>query len=130
MVSPVPPFEQIRAQLSDLIRAGALHHGQRLPSIRQLAGDLRVSTGTVARAYSELQAAGLLETSRAAGARVCGGEAFTEAIVSAATGYVEAARAGDLSLEDALAAVRAHWQAPGAPGQASSSSVKGHSNGE
>src|SRR5690606_11229934 len=52
--SAVPPYEQMRAQITALITTGALAVGDRLPSIRQLAGDLGLAPGTVARAYREL----------------------------------------------------------------------------
>lgn len=68
--SPVPPFEQIRSRVAELIVSGTLASGQRLPAVRQLAGDLRVAPGTVARAYKELETAGLLVTRRGAGTRV------------------------------------------------------------
>lgn len=68
--SPVPPFEQIRRRITDLIETGALTAGQRLPPVRQLAGDLRVAPGTVARAYKEMESAGLLVSQRGAGTRV------------------------------------------------------------
>ena len=71
--SPVPPFEQIRSRVAELIVSGALAGGQRLPAVRQLAGDLRVAPGTVARAYKELETAGLLVTRRGAGTRVAPG---------------------------------------------------------
>ena len=63
---PTPPYEQLRRQLADLVEAGTLVAGERLPPLRQLAGDLGLAVGTVARAYRELEAAGLL--SPAAGA--------------------------------------------------------------
>lgn len=68
--SPVPPYEQIRAGLAALIRTGGLAEGERLPTVRQLAADLGLATGTVARAYRELEAAGLVRTRRGAGTRV------------------------------------------------------------
>ena len=71
--SPVPPFEQIRSRVAELIVSGTLAGGQRLPAVRQLAGDLRVAPGTVARAYKELETAGLLVTRRGAGTRVAPG---------------------------------------------------------
>ncbi len=108
--SPVPPFEQIREQLGDLIRTGAMEAGQRLPSIRQLAGDLRVAAGTVARAYSELEAAGLLELSRATGARVRPGHDVPENIRRAAADFAAGARDQSLTLEEALGVVRAQWR--------------------
>jgi GntR family transcriptional regulator len=60
--SPVPPYEQLRAQIATLAASGVLHGGDRLPTIRQLAGDLGLAAGTVARAYTELEAAGVLVT--------------------------------------------------------------------
>jgi DNA-binding transcriptional regulator YhcF (GntR family) len=68
--SPVPPYEQIRAQLSALISSGRLPEGERLPPIRQLASDLGLASGTVARAYRELEGAALIRTRRGAGTRV------------------------------------------------------------
>lgn len=41
-----------------------------MPTVRQLAGDLRVAVGTVAKAYKELEAEGLVRTGRANGTRV------------------------------------------------------------
>lgn len=67
---PTPPFEQLRRQLVELIETGALAPGERLPPVRQLAGDLGLATGTVARTYRELEASGHVSTRRAAGTRV------------------------------------------------------------
>lgn len=61
--SAVPTYEQVRTQLTDMIVSGGLPEGTRLPSIRQLASDLDLAPGTVARAYRELEASGLV-TSR------------------------------------------------------------------
>ncbi len=58
--SPVPPYEQIRGQIAAMVASGVLPGGTRLPSIRQLAGDLGIATGTVARAYRELESAGVI----------------------------------------------------------------------
>lgn len=60
--SAVPPFEQLRLQLSTMIEAGTLPADHRLPSVRQLANDLGLANGTVARAYRELESAGLVAT--------------------------------------------------------------------
>jgi GntR family transcriptional regulator len=57
-----PPFEQVRTQLSDAIASGALGAEERLPPIRQLATELGLAVNTVARAYRELESAGLVET--------------------------------------------------------------------
>jgi len=58
--SAVPPFEQIRAQIAQQAAAGLLPPGTRLPSIRQLSRDLSLAPGTVARAYRELEATGII----------------------------------------------------------------------
>ena len=67
---PTPPYEQVRRQLAALIGSGALPRGERLPPLRQLAGDLGLAVGTVARAYRELEAAGLIVSRRGGGTRV------------------------------------------------------------
>ena len=105
---PVPAFEQIRLQIEALIRAGTLLEGHKLPSIRQLAADLQTAPGTVARAYTELEATGLIEASKARGTRVRANQALAEPVQAAARNCV--ARVSHLSLEEALGAVRAEWQ--------------------
>ncbi len=67
---PTPPYEQLRRQLVDLIEGGRLVEGDRLPPLRQLAGDLGLAVGTVARTYRELEVAGLVRSRRGAGTRV------------------------------------------------------------
>ncbi|GAA1290217.1 GntR family transcriptional regulator [Planotetraspora silvatica] len=70
VTSPSPPYEQIRAQLAELIRCGVLNVGTRLPPVRQLAADLGLAVGTVARAYRELERAGYVSGKRGGGTRV------------------------------------------------------------
>ena len=72
VASPVPAFEQIRAQLATLISTGALTNGQRLPTVRQLARDLDLAPGTVGRAFRELEQAGLVRARGARGTTVTG----------------------------------------------------------
>jgi DNA-binding transcriptional regulator YhcF (GntR family) len=67
---PTPPYEQLRRQLSELIRYGVLAPGDRLPPLRQLAADLGLAVGTVARTYRELETAGLVVSRRGGGTRV------------------------------------------------------------
>lgn len=67
---PTPPYEQVRRQLVALIEAGALGEGSRLPPVRQLAADLGLATGTIARAYRELEHAGLVQARRGGGTTV------------------------------------------------------------
>lgn len=70
MTDPTPPYEQLRRQLADLIATGSLAHGVRLPPLRQLAADLGLAVGTVARTYRELETAGLVTSRRGGGTRV------------------------------------------------------------
>jgi hypothetical protein len=57
-----PPFEQVRSDLARRINDGTLPAGLRLPTVRQFAADLGLAANTVARAYRELEAGGLIET--------------------------------------------------------------------
>ncbi len=57
-----PIYRQIIRQVTHAITTGALRPGDRLPTIRELAADQVVNPNTVARAYRELEAAGLVES--------------------------------------------------------------------
>jgi GntR family transcriptional regulator len=67
---PTPPYEQLRRQFVELIQSGVLVPGDRLPPLRQLAADLGLAVGTVARTYRELEAAELVVSRRGGGTRV------------------------------------------------------------
>ena len=67
---PTPPYEQLRRQLAGLIQSAVLKPGDRLPPLRQLAADLGLAVGTVARAYRELDSAGLVSSRHGGGTRV------------------------------------------------------------
>jgi DNA-binding transcriptional regulator YhcF (GntR family) len=70
--SAMPPYEQIREQITTLVRGGVLAEGVRLPPIRQLANDLGLAGGTVARAYRELESDGVVTTRGRHGTVVAG----------------------------------------------------------
>ena len=57
----IPRFEQLRGQLSVMIAVGRLEPGSRLPTVRDLAVQLDLAPGTVARAYRELESEGMVE---------------------------------------------------------------------
>jgi GntR family transcriptional regulator len=65
--SAVPINDQIKAGLRGLVSRGLLRPGDQAPSIRSLAGSLKVNPNTVARAYRELTLEGVLETRRGDG---------------------------------------------------------------
>ncbi len=108
--SGVAPWRQVRDQLLHLVRTGALPVGSRLPAIRQLAGDLGLAAGTVARVYRELEADGVLRTARRQGTVVAAvPEGRDTALARAAAEY--AALAAELGADPrtAAAAVYAAW---------------------
>jgi GntR family transcriptional regulator len=105
--SPVAPFEQIRSQLAGLIDSGALAEGERLPTVRSLAADLGVAVNTVARAYRELEADGLVVTASRAGTMVAPGAQRDEvALRRAAAAFAERATLSQVPEEEAVAVLR------------------------
>src|SRR5947207_16010205 len=60
--SSIPIYLQIVDQIKDAAASGALKPGEALPSIRPLAEELRLNRNTVAKAYSELESLGVIET--------------------------------------------------------------------
>lgn len=65
--SKVPIYIQIMDQVKHLIAIGVLRPGDQLPTVRQLATDLRVNFNTVARAYRLLDEEGLISTQHGRG---------------------------------------------------------------
>ncbi len=104
------PFWQVRRQVSEAIADGRLPVGTRLPPIRALADDLGLAANTVARAYKELEAAGLVLTRGRLGTVVTSdavdGLGADAAVRLAAGDYARAARAAGIPDEDAVALVR------------------------
>ena len=94
--SGAPPYEQVRDGISDRVDAGVLAPGFRLPPVRALAGSLDLATNTVAKAYKELEARGVVETRGRAGTFVAG-RGVERAARSAASTYVVTARSLGLS---------------------------------
>ena len=125
---PVPPYEQLRRQLAELVVSGVLGPGERLPPLRQLASDLGLAVGTVARTYRELETAGLVRSRRGGGTRVVDepptvpGDRLAELLREHAAGYVHRARllgAPDDAVLDAVRqALTTSWSAPGSRGPA------------
>jgi GntR family transcriptional regulator len=63
----VPVYRQIIDQVHAGRASGALRPGERLPTVRQLAVDLKVNPNTVVRAYRELELTGFLTTHQGTG---------------------------------------------------------------
>ena len=60
--SGMPIYLQVVDQIKAAAASGALRPGEALPSIRPLAEELRVNRNTIAKAYSELESLGVIET--------------------------------------------------------------------
>jgi GntR family transcriptional regulator len=108
--SDEPPFWQVRSQLAEAIGDGRLAVGAKLPPIRALATALGLAANTVARAYRELEVAGLVLTRGRLGTVVApdavSGVRADVAVRLAAGDYARAAHAAGIPESDAVALVR------------------------
>jgi GntR family transcriptional regulator len=68
---PMPLYAQLTRAIQFAIATRRLRPGEQLPTVRQLAVDLRVNANTVAKVYAELERTGILETRRGVGTFVC-----------------------------------------------------------
>jgi GntR family transcriptional regulator len=93
-VTEPAPFERVKARIRDGAVSGALPHGSRLPTVRALADELGIAANTVARAYRELEAEGVIETRGRAGSFVAwsadAGEAEVERMAAALVARADA----------------------------------------
>ena len=64
---PTPLYAQLERAIRFAIATERLRIGEQLPTVRQLAVDLRINANTVAKVYGELERAGILETRRGIG---------------------------------------------------------------
>ncbi|WP_018682351.1 GntR family transcriptional regulator [Actinokineospora enzanensis] len=109
--SSVPPFEQVRVGFAKQINDRTLAVGTKLPTVRALAAELGLAANTVARAYRELEEAGLVETRGRAGTFVsAAGDRTLQRAKEAAERFAETTRMlgidADAALEIARAALR------------------------
>jgi GntR family transcriptional regulator len=111
----VPVWKQIEDGVRRLVGAGALRPGGALPSVRDLARELRVNPMTVSKAYQRLADLGVVEVKRGEGTYVASGPPLisraekTRTLRDAALLYVATARTLGLSKEDAAREVGAAW---------------------
>lgn len=106
--SPVPPFEQLRAQVASRAATGDLPAGTRLPTVRALAEQLGLAVNTVAKTYRALEADGVVSTEGRRGTFVATRHDSADARAAAAA-YVEAARRQGLTLPEAVHLVERSW---------------------
>ena len=107
---PRPPYEQLRTHVARRAASGELAPGTRLPTVRALAADLDLAVNTVARAYRELEADGVVVTEGRRGTFVAATSAASSADATTAVAqYVAAVRRLGLAREEATRLVEQHW---------------------
>jgi DNA-binding transcriptional regulator YhcF (GntR family) len=105
--SATPPFEQVRSQIALQIADGRLPAGTRLPPVRRLAGELTLAANTVARAYRDLEIAGLVETRGRGGTIVApGGDRARQRVQAAAQRYAALAHDVGVDPQEAIQLIR------------------------
>ncbi|MFC8530981.1 GntR family transcriptional regulator [Nocardia sp. NPDC057227] len=110
--SSVPPYEQLRIGVVARVRSGALTAGTKIPTVRALAEQLGLAPNTVARAYRELEADGVLETRGRQGTFIASsGDPTRDLAGRAATEYVAAIRRLGLDDRSALRYIRSALEA-------------------
>jgi GntR family transcriptional regulator len=97
-----PLFDQLRNKIIDAIRDGTLAPGTRLPTVRELAGQLGLAVNTVARTYRELESAGVVETRGRFGTFVARVDPSDSAMADAARSYLDVAHGLGLDKATAL----------------------------
>jgi GntR family transcriptional regulator len=112
-----PIYAQLDRALRAAIATGRLAIGEQLPTVRQLAVDLRVNANTVARVYAELERAGVLETRRGVGsfiratpARAHPPREHDRRLRAFVTRVLADADSAGFTVDDVLAAIGEHRQ--------------------
>lgn len=120
--SGVPIYRQLVSQIAAIVAGGQLAAGEFLPSVRTVAEGLAINPMTVSKAYSQLEADGVVERVRGKGMRVCA-NAHGSLAARKATLRPEAdavalrARQLDLSDDEAISVVKAALRKVSAPNQ-------------
>jgi GntR family transcriptional regulator len=110
-----PIYAQLERALRAGIATGRLQPGSQLPTVRQLAVDLRINANTVARVYAELERAGVIETRRGVGSFISATPAQAQPpreherrLRAFVTRMLADADAAGFTIDDLMAALRAH----------------------
>jgi GntR family transcriptional regulator len=111
---PLPLYAQLERAIRMAIATGRLEVGDRLPTVRQLAVDLKINANTVAKVYGEMEKNGMLETRRGVGTFVAarGDKDETRAererqLAALGDRFLAEAAALGFSAEEAIGALRA-----------------------
>ncbi len=126
---PTPLHAQLDRAIRVAIATGRLNVGDRLPTVRQMAVDLKINANTVAKVYGELERFGVLETRRGVGtfirqdtARATSPPDRERMLSELADGFLAGSAALGFSADEAINFLRAHcrWMAHGGAGPARS----------
>jgi GntR family transcriptional regulator len=105
----MPLYAQLTRAIRFAIATGRLQVGEQLPTVRQLAVELRVNANTVAKVYTELERSGILETRRGVGTFVSARHSTADHrdehenhLVELVDRFVEEAGAMGFSVDDLL----------------------------
>jgi GntR family transcriptional regulator len=116
----VPIYQQIVNQVTYLVASGRLEPGEELPPIRVLAARLQVNPNTVARAYRDLEDAGVVEKRRTAGTYVSGSplakKERREILTKSVDALLAEARQLDIGIDEVVDLVRARDRSARPPG--------------
>ncbi len=112
-----PIYAQLQRGLRAAIATGRLKPGDQLPTVRQLAVELQVNANTVARVYTELERARIIETKRGVGSFIAATPAeahppheHERRMKAFVTRVLHDADAAGLSLAEVMASLGAHRQ--------------------
>ena len=110
-----PIYAQLERGVRAAIATGRLKPGDQLPTVRQMAVELRVNANTVARVYSELERSGVIETKRGVGSFISASPSrahpprdHDRRVRTFVTRVLADAGAHGLSVDDVIAGLRAH----------------------
>lgn len=110
-----PIYAQLERGLRAAIATGRLGAGDQLPTVRQMAVDLRINANTVARVYAELERAGVIETRRGVGSFISATPArarppreHERRLRAFITRVLADADAAGFTVDDVVAGLRAH----------------------
>ena len=110
-----PIYAQLERGVRAAIATGRLKPGDQLPTVRQMAVELRVNANTVARVYAELERSGVIETKRGVGSLISASPSrahpprdHERRVRAFVTKVLADAGAHGLSVDDVIAGLRAH----------------------
>jgi len=113
---PTPLYAQLERAIRVAMATGRLNVGDKLPTVRQLAVDLKINANTVAKVYGELERSGVLETRRgvgtfirASGARGSSVPDREQLLVELADRFLAGAAMLGFSADEAINFLKVHW---------------------